>query len=115
MPNFFVQTANRNYAFEIDKAETSIGRELKNDLILDDPRVSRYHAVVRKTKDVVSFRDLESGNGVFVNGHRIAPNIDFNLTDNDQIKIGSCTLTFQSSDPLRTQFSPTSFREVMQK
>jgi adenylate cyclase len=116
MPSFYVQTANnRNYTFDLDKAETAIGRELKNDLILDDPRVSRYHAVVRKTRDGVSFRDLESGNGVFVNGHRIAPNVDFKLTDNDQIKIGSCTLTFQSVDPLRTQFAPESFREVMQK
>src|SRR5262249_12109595 len=116
MPSFYVQTANnRNYTFDLDKAEIAIGRELKNDLILDDPRVSRYHAVARQTGEGVTFRDLESGNGVFVNGHRIAPNVDFKLTDNDQIKIGSCTLTFQNVDPLRTQFTPDSFREVLQK
>jgi len=116
MPSFYVQTANnRNYTFDVDKPEISIGRELKNDVILDDPRVSRYHAVARKTAEGVTFRDLESGNGVFVNGHRITPNIDFKLADNDQIKLGSCTLTFQNVDPLRTQFSPDSFREIMQK
>src|SRR5215468_4871315 len=116
MPSFYVQTANnRNYTFDIDKPEISIGRELKNDMILDDPRVSRYHSVVRVTKDGVTLRDLESGNGVFVNGHRITPNVDFKLTDNDQIKLGSCTLTFQNIDPLRTRFSSDSFREVIQK
>src|SRR5262249_38231998 len=116
MPSFYVQTANnRNYTFDIDKSEISIGRELKNDMILDDPRVSRYHSVVRVTKDGVTLRDLESGNGVFVNGHRITPNVDFKLTDNDQIKLGSCTLTFQNIDPLRTKFTSDSFREVMQK
>jgi len=116
MPSFYVQTGNnRNYTFDIDKPEITIGRELKNDMILDDPRVSRYHSVARKTAEGVTFRDLDSGNGVFVNGHRISPNIDFKLTDNDQIKLGSCTLTFQNVDPLRTQFTPDSFREVMQK
>ncbi|MGE0129876.1 MAG: adenylate/guanylate cyclase domain-containing protein [Blastocatellales bacterium] len=116
MPSFYVQTVNnRNYTFDIDKAEITLGRELKNDLILDDPRVSRYHAVARKSKEVVTLRDLESGNGVYVNGNRITPNVDFTLTDNDQIKLGSCTLTFQNVDPLRTQFTPDSFREVLQK
>src|SRR5262245_16397321 len=116
MPSFYVQTANnRNYTFDIDKPEVKIGRELKNDMILDDPRVSRYHAVARQSADGVTLRDLESGNGVFVNGHRITPNIDFKLTENDQIKLGSSTLTFQNTDPLRTQFSSDSFREVIQK
>jgi adenylate cyclase len=116
MPSFYVQTANnRNYTLDLDKPEITVGRELKNDLILDDPRVSRYHGVIRKTAEGVAFRDLESGNGSLLNGQRIPPNVDFQLTDNDQLKLGSCTLTFQSVDPLRTQFSSDSFREVLQK
>src|SRR5262252_7501359 len=103
MPNFFVQTANRNYAFEIDKAEVSIGRELKNDLILDDPRVSRYHAVAHKTAEGVILRDLGSGNGVFVNGHRSSPSVDFKPAENAQINLGSCTLTSQDVEQLCTQ------------
>jgi adenylate cyclase len=115
MPSFYVQTTNRNYTFDIDKPEIAIGRELKNDLILDDPRVSRYHAVARKTEDGVTIRDLGSGNGVIVNGNRIAPNVDFKLAQNDQLKIGSCALTFQDVDPLRTQGVDNVLREVMQK
>jgi len=115
MPSFIVQTTNRNYTFDIDKLEISIGRELKNDLILDDPRVSRYHAVAHKTAEGVTFRDLGSGNGVFVNGHRITPNVDIKLTENTQIKLGSSTLTFQDVDPLRTQEANNVLREVMQK
>ncbi len=116
MPSFYVQTTNnRNYTFDIDKPEITVGRELKNDLILDDPRVSRYHGVVRKTPEGVAFCDLDSGNGSFINGQRISPNVDFKLADNDQVRLGSCTLTFQSIDPLRTQFSSDSFREVLQK
>jgi adenylate cyclase len=115
MPSFIVQTTTRNYTFDIDKAEIAIGRELKNDLILDDPRVSRYHAVAYKTAEGVTFRDLGSGNGVFVNGQRIAPNVDIKLTENTQVKLGSCTLTYQDVDPLRTQEAQNALREVMQK
>ena len=47
MPNLYVQTpGNKNFTFEINLPEVTIGRELKNDLVLDDPRVSRLHATV---------------------------------------------------------------------
>ncbi|MGH9752740.1 MAG: adenylate/guanylate cyclase domain-containing protein [Blastocatellia bacterium] len=115
MPSFYVQTEDgRNYTFDLDKAEVTIGRDQKSDLILDDSRVSRYHAVARKTAEGVTLCDLWSSNGVYVNGRRIQPDVDFDLSDNDQIKIGSYTLVFQSVDPLRTQV-PDSFREVMQR
>jgi adenylate cyclase len=116
MPNLYVQTpSNKNFAFEINRAEVTIGRELKNDLVLDDPRVSRMHATVRKTDGGVILRDLGSGNGTFVNGQRIAPNVDVKLKGEDQVKLGSCTLTLQEADPLRTQTPSESFREVLQK
>src|SRR5262249_9304997 len=117
MSNFYVQTpSGRNYTFDLDKPEVTIGRELKNDLILDDPRVSRYHAVALQSADGFSLRDLESGNAPFVNGQHTPANTAFKLANNDQIKLGSCLLTFQSTDPLQTKFSDTdSLREVIQK
>jgi adenylate cyclase len=117
MPSLYVQTpSGRNYTFDLDKPEISIGRELKNDVILDDPRVSRYHAVVRRSPESTTLRDLDSGNGTFVNSQRISANVDFKLAEGDQIKLGSCVLTFQNADPLRTQFTDTdSMREIVQK
>ncbi len=116
MPSFYVQTpGGRTFTFEINKSEVSIGRELKNDLILDDPRVSRTHALARKTVEGVVLRDMESGNGTFVNGFRIPANADFKLSENDQVKMGSCSLTYQMVDPLQTRFTPDSFIEVLQK
>ena len=116
MPNLRVQTpVGRNFIFDLEKHETTIGRELKNDLILDDPRVSRLHAIVKKSNLSVVLCDMESGNGTFVNGHRIPPNVEFKLADQDEIKLGSCTLVYNQTDPLKTQFSSDSFREVLQK
>jgi adenylate cyclase len=116
MPNLYVQTpGNKNFTFEINRPEISIGRELKNDIILDDPRVSRLHALILKIDSEVILRDLGSGNGTFINGQRIQPKSDFKLKEGDEIKVGSCTLLFHSTDPLRTQLPVDSFREVMQK
>ena len=116
MPNLYVQTpGNKNFIFELNLPEITIGRELKNDLILDDPRVSRLHATIRKTDSGVILRDMGSGNGTFVNGQRIQPNVDVTLTSEDQVKLGSCTVTLQVTDPLRTSTPSESFREVLQK
>ncbi len=116
MPNLYVQTpGNKNFSFELNLPEITIGRELKNDLVLDDPRVSRLHVTVRKTDAGVILRDMGSGNGTFVNGQRIQPNVDVKLKAEDQVKLGSCTVTLQVADPLRTQTPSESFREVLQK
>ena len=117
MPSFKVQTpSGKNYVFELDKPEITIGRELKNDMILDDARVSRYHALVRRSPVEVTLIDLGSGNGTVLNGQRLEPKIETRLNDQDEIKLGSCTLQFQTVDPLRTQVAPPEvLREVMQK
>jgi pSer/pThr/pTyr-binding forkhead associated (FHA) protein len=52
-------------------SEVVIGRE-GTDIVLDDPRVSRRHAIVRRTPSGVVIEDLGSTNGTFVDGTRIA-------------------------------------------
>jgi adenylate cyclase len=116
MPSLYIQTpGGKEFIFDLSKPEVAIGRELKNDLILDDPRVSRTHALARLIEDGVVLRDLESGNGTFVNGFRIPPNVDFRLAENDQIKMGSCSLTFQKGALLPNDTAPDSFRGITPK
>jgi adenylate cyclase len=115
MPSLYIQTpGGKDFLFDLSKPEVSIGRELKNDLILDDPRVSRAHALLRLIENGVVLRDLGSGNGTLVNGFRIPPNVDFKLAENDQIKMGSCSLTYQSSG-LPKDTIPDSFRDILPK
>ena len=47
-----------------------IGRQ-DSDLLLDDPQVSRRHAVVRAVDGELEVEDLGSANGTFVNGARV--------------------------------------------
>lgn len=51
----------------------TIGRELDNTLVLDSPRLSRYHARLRiSPSGTVLLEDLNSTNGTFVNGTLIS-------------------------------------------
>jgi pSer/pThr/pTyr-binding forkhead associated (FHA) protein len=50
----------------LDSNETKIGRDINNEICLDDITVSRSHALISKT-DGYSIKDLGSLNGTYVN------------------------------------------------
>ena len=64
---------------------TRIGRGGDNELVLDTKHVSRYHAVLLAGPVHTSIEDLNSTNGVFVNGKRVARQV---LKDGDRVTIG---------------------------
>ena len=68
----------------------TVGRDPKNDIVLDDRRVSRRHAEIRLRLGRYTLYDLQSTNGTFVNGRRIAEIV---LSDEDRITIGGAELT----------------------
>ena len=73
--------------FEIGKPVITIGRGSANDLVLNDPSVSRFHAALKKASDdAISIADRGSTNGVLVDGLRIAN--DTPLTSGTHVKIG---------------------------
>ena len=64
---------------------TRIGRGPDNEIVLDTKHVSRYHAVLLAGPVHTAIEDLNSTNGVFVNGKRIARQM---LKDGDRVTIG---------------------------
>lgn len=71
----------------------SIGRGESNLLILEDSCISRHHARIEKKEKTGFFvlKDMNSRNGVFLNGNRIYEAI---LSNNDLIQIGNIKFTF---------------------
>jgi serine protease Do len=76
--------------------ELIIGRQ-DSDLLLDDPQVSRRHAVVRAVDGELEVEDLGSANGTFVNGARV--DIPHRLSAADRIAIGPIILEAQMDEP----------------
>jgi pSer/pThr/pTyr-binding forkhead associated (FHA) protein len=79
------------------EGEIVIGRE-DTDLAIDDPELSRRHAVVRPFANRVQVEDLGSTNGTFVDGARIAePTL---LGGGAEIKIGTTVLAVEGVLPV---------------
>ena len=67
----------------------TIGRDEQNTLAIADPALSRRHCVIEPAGERLVLRDLDSRNGVFVNGSRVT---EYPLADGDQIRIGDSVL-----------------------
>jgi hypothetical protein len=73
----------------------AIGRDPQNDVVLDDRRVSRRHAEIRLRLGRYTLYDLQSTNGTYVNGRRVAEMV---LSDGDRLSIGGVELLFRAAD-----------------
>lgn len=80
--------------FELGVGEFAIGRSPECQLSLDDPLVSRKHALLVVSPESVLIKDLGSRNGVVVNGTKI--DTSRVLLDGDRIVIGSQEMTIMA-------------------
>lgn len=77
--------------FDLGGALIGIGRASDNDVIVDDPMVSRHHCQLKLEHGAYSFTDLDSRNGSTVNGH---PVTQVALGPGDMIRIGDTEVEF---------------------
>jgi diguanylate cyclase (GGDEF)-like protein len=77
---------NAGQVFRLDKSETIIGRAKEVGVRVDDVGISRQHARIVRTQDGhFVLEDLESTNGVFINGRKIDR---AELATSDRVQIG---------------------------
>jgi len=82
--------------FPLDQSVINIGRRADNNLVLDDPRISRYHAQIRANKGRFVLFDLNSTGGTYVNGQRINQTV---LYPGDVISLAGLPLIFGQDNP----------------
>lgn len=85
-----VRGAADNTTFPLGK-ETTIGRAHTNHIVLKEARISRQHAIIRQAGKEFVIEDLQSSNGVVINGERVKEHV---LADGDQIQIGDFAMEF---------------------
>ena len=83
-------------------ASYTLGRETNNQVQLNHPSVSRYHAEVRRQPQSETIRDLGSANGTYVNGSRL--NREYLLQNGDVVQIGPFKLVYDQAG--FTQYTP---------
>src|SRR5439155_6845565 len=77
---------------EVTKQRTVIGRSRECDVQIEDPSASRRHAEVRQEGTAYWIVDLDSTNGLEVNGMRTKRS---KLQNGDRITIGSTEISFR--------------------
>lgn len=77
--------------YSLDKPVINIGRRLENQLVIDDPRISRAHAQIRSIRGQFILFDLNSTGGTFVNGQRTVQTV---LYPGDVISLAGVSLIF---------------------
>src|SRR3954462_8535691 len=70
--------------------EITIGRKEGNTIRLTERNISRSHAHLVRSNGVYKLRDLDSYNGVLINGQRVKGESD--VSTGDQIQIGDYTI-----------------------
>jgi len=83
--------------FQLGERAVIIGRSPDCDIQLGVLNVSRKHACVLLQNEEYLIEDLESTNGVFVNGIKVVKCV---LRNNDQIEIGGVKLLFNEEKRL---------------
>ena len=88
--------------FVLDRDRLTIGRDPNNDIVINDPQVSRQHARIRRQEGLTMIEDMGSTNGTFVNGMRLAN--PHTLAPGDSISLGDAvTLTYYEAAVATTE------------
>jgi pSer/pThr/pTyr-binding forkhead associated (FHA) protein len=102
----------------LDRPIIHIGRGLIADVRIEDPHVSRRHAIVAQRGDGVRVLDDRSSNGTFVNGRKVGTAY---LSDGDVLRVGSVAFRYVEvqglarAKPLRRIPLPVRARGPMSK
>ncbi len=88
---------------ESPRNTVTVGRSPNCDLVIPHDSVSRTHCRIEiSPKGVFLITDLDSSNGTYIDGDRLAPNTTASMLSVSQITIGrlSCELSQSSAKPL---------------
>lgn len=86
-----LQRGGKSTSFPLTLETQTLGRSVKNDVVIDDPVVSMFHARVDRTREGFNIVDLKSTNGTFVNGQRVSAAL---LKPRDEIQFGAVKLLY---------------------
>ena len=77
----------------LQPGDNILGRDVPDGVSIDSPSVSRRHARISVTDGHATIADLDSKNGTFVRGERIAATVPLN--DGDEVRVGAVALQFR--------------------
>lgn len=94
--------------YALNKERMTVGRKAHNDIVIDNLAVSGEHAAIVTIQNDSFLEDLDSTNGVMVNGATTKKHF---LQNNDVIEIGKYKIKYLNDQP--TQTTAADFERTM--
>jgi hypothetical protein len=91
-PRLTLIPADGGETYVLRRRHTRIGRNLDNDIVIANDRISRYHAEVVREGGELMITDAGSRNGVWVNGSKVTAPTP--LRSGDCVRLGRQEFTF---------------------
>jgi pSer/pThr/pTyr-binding forkhead associated (FHA) protein len=85
---------NQTSLVPLSGARATLGRKAANTVVLDDPMVSNFHAVLEQYPTGWCLRDVGSSNGSFVNGDRLLG--ERHVHPGDEIRLGGTRIVLRA-------------------
>lgn len=82
---------------DLTKRQMLVGRGSDADVVVNDPAVSRKHAMFLCAPEGVALVDAGSANGTFIGEARVPAQQPIPLKDGTEIRVGQVTITFQAA------------------
>lgn len=100
----YLKLINRRDAFNFKieesyvlKGDKVLGRSRKADIAIDDPFLSKEHALFTETDGIINIKDMGSKNGTMLNGEMITDEVS--LINGDRIDVGQISFLFVDATP----------------
>jgi diguanylate cyclase (GGDEF)-like protein len=94
-------------AHYLQQPEQTIGRGASSDILIEEDSVSRRHARICVSLATTTVYDLDSTNGLFVNGHRVK---EAELHDGDRLHLGETVLKYLTGRSAESRFHEDIYR-----
>jgi hypothetical protein len=104
--------AGRKYPLAGDS--TVLGRQYDSHICLTGKAISRQHAQILCRDTAFFIEDLDSSNGTFLNGLRLAAHVPTPMSHRDTLQIGTYVFALRLDDGLG-QFTPTESNVVVRE
>jgi hypothetical protein len=82
----------KEHSFPLTRDSYTLGRHRNNDILINDAKVSSFHARLDRTPEGFMLVDLNSRNGSFLNGKRMANGV---LGTGDELRLGTARLVYK--------------------
>lgn len=94
----------------LDRQRVRIGRDPDSEVHLDDPSVSRRHALLNRVYNEYFVEDQNSTNGTVLNGRRVFKHM---LKHGDLLEVGSFRFRYETDDEMDTGEADSELEETV--